>query len=151
MPLPQLDKITEIEAGKSISAIKCLSLSEEYLQDHFPQFPVMPGVLMLEALYQASSWLILYSEDFAHPLTRLKEAKNIKYQGFVAPGDQLVIAASIFKQDGATTTIKAQGKVNGEPAVSARLVVETQDVDEGGIHWYTLQKVKQRFKLLNQK
>ena len=48
-----IDRITELKPGVSITAVKGLTLAEEYLQDHFPRFPVMPGVLMLEAMFQA--------------------------------------------------------------------------------------------------
>jgi len=73
-----IDKIDSLEPGKRIVATKSLSLAEEYLQDHFPNFPVMPGVLMLEALTQASAWLIRVSEDFSHSIVVLKEARNVK-------------------------------------------------------------------------
>lgn len=53
-----VDKVVELEPGRRIVAIKNLSLAEEYLADHFPGFPVMPGVFMLEAMTQASAWLI---------------------------------------------------------------------------------------------
>ncbi|MGW8257129.1 MAG: 3-hydroxyacyl-ACP dehydratase FabZ family protein, partial [Thermoguttaceae bacterium] len=61
-----IDRIVDVELGVRISAVKTLSMAEEYLADHFPHFPVMPGVLMLEAMTQASAWLVRYSEDFAH-------------------------------------------------------------------------------------
>ncbi len=73
----------------SLVAVKNLSLAEEYLSDHFPGFPVMPGVLMLEALTQAGAWLIRDMEDFAHSIIILKQAKTIKYGSFVEPGRQL--------------------------------------------------------------
>ena len=69
-----VDRITELSEGKHITAIKVLTLAEEYLADHFPRFPVMPGVMMLEAMYQASAWLIRKSEDFAHTMVVLREA-----------------------------------------------------------------------------
>ena len=53
-----LDRVVAIEPGKSITALKAVSLSEEYLADHFPRFPVLPGVMMLEALTQAAAWTI---------------------------------------------------------------------------------------------
>ena len=58
----------------SLHAVKNLSLAEEYLSDHFPGFPVMPGVLMLEALTQAGAWLIRDMEDFAHSFILLEQA-----------------------------------------------------------------------------
>ena len=79
----------EDEAGRKITSVKLLTLAEEYLQDHFPSYPVLPGVMMLEALTQASAWLIRASEDFAHSVVELKEARNVKYGNFVEPGQVL--------------------------------------------------------------
>lgn len=121
----QLDKITEIVAGERISAVKLLSGDEEYLQDHFPRFPVMPGVLMLEAMFQASSWLIRYTNDFSHSTVELREAKNIKFQNFVTPGNELVVNAKILKQNGQQYSLKTEGLLGDGVAVSGRLVVET--------------------------
>src|SRR5438045_4046552 len=73
-----VDRITELHPGQSLVAVKNLSLAEEYLADHFPGFPVMPGVLMLEAMTQAGAWLIGAREDFAHSAVLLKEARNGK-------------------------------------------------------------------------
>jgi 3-hydroxyacyl-[acyl-carrier-protein] dehydratase len=119
-----IDRITDLQPGSSITAVKSLSLAEEYLKDHFPLFPVMPGVLMLEALYQASAWLVRASEDFANSMVLLKEARNVRYADFVEPGQLLTVTAEIVKQDEQLTTLKAQGTVDGAVAVSARLVLE---------------------------
>ena len=86
-----IDRIISIEPGVKVTAVKTLSMSEEYLADHFPHFPVMPGVLMLEAMTQAAAWLVRDSEDFAHSIVVLKEACNVKYGQFArtwtdAPG-----------------------------------------------------------------
>ena len=58
-----IDKIVEVQAGVSLKALKNLTLGEEYLADHFPTFPVMPGVLMLQTLVEAGAWLLRISED----------------------------------------------------------------------------------------
>ena len=71
----QIDKITEIVSGDRISAVKFLSGDEDYLQDHFPHFPVMPGVLMLEAMLQASSWLVRYTTGLSIPLLNYVKPK----------------------------------------------------------------------------
>jgi len=119
-----LDRILELEPGVRVTAVKRLRPDEDYLKDHFPRFPVMPGVLMLEAMYQASAWLVRQSEGFAHSVVVLKEARNIKYADFVTPGKELVVTAEILKQDDALTTLKAQGLIDGNVAVNGRLVVE---------------------------
>lgn len=81
-----IDRITEMIPGERIAAVKALSAAEEYLADHFPTFPVMPGVLMVEAMTQASAWLVRKTEDFAHSVVLLSEAKNVTYKSFVSPG-----------------------------------------------------------------
>jgi 3-hydroxyacyl-[acyl-carrier-protein] dehydratase len=118
-----IDKIETLEPGKRIVATKSLSLAEEYLQDHFPNFPVMPGVLMLEALTQASAWLIRASEDFSHSIVVLKEARNVKYARFVQPGQTLVIVSEIVQEEGSLVTLKAEGSVEGQINLKAKLVL----------------------------
>lgn len=125
-----VDRIIELEPGARISAVKNLSLAEEYLADHFPGFPVMPGVLMLEAMTQASAWLIRAGEDFAHSVVTLKEARNVKYGNFVEPGQTLVVTAEIIGQDERETRLKAQGTVDGQPTVSARLTLERYNLEQ---------------------
>ena len=124
MRFAQIDRIVDLQEGASITAVKVLSLAEDYLKDHFPRFPVMPGVLMLEAMFQTSAWLVRKSEDFAKPVVFLSEARNVKYANFVRPGQTLVLTANITKHDERFTTLKVQGTVDNEIAVSARLVLE---------------------------
>ena len=119
-----LDRITDLVPGVKIAAVKRLRPDEDYLKDHFPRFPVMPGVLMLEAMYQASAWLVRQTEGFAHSVVILKEARNIKYADFVTPGKELVVTAEILKEDDSTTTLKTQGTIDGSLAVSGRLILE---------------------------
>ena len=119
-----LDRVTAIDPGKSITAIKTLALAEEALADHFPRFPVMPGVLMLESMTQAAAWTIRLGEDFAHSMVVLRAARNVKYGAFVEPGRVLTVTAQILSQDEKTTTIKASGTVGDRTSLTARLVLE---------------------------
>lgn len=119
-----IDRITAIEPGKSITAIKQLSLAEEYLADHFPGFPVMPGVLMVEALVQTSAWFMRQSESFAFSTVLLKQARAVKFAKFVSPGQTLTVTAECLGWDGGQCTFKGSGKVDGEQAVSAKLTLE---------------------------
>jgi 3-hydroxyacyl-[acyl-carrier-protein] dehydratase len=123
MRFRQLDQILELQPGKRIVAVKRLEPDEEYLKDHFPGFPVMPGVLMLEAMFQAGAWLVYASEDFQHALVVLKEARNVKFADFVEPGEQLVVTAEMLGQEGPLVKLKAQGVVGDSVAVSGRLVL----------------------------
>lgn len=125
-----IDRIVELKAGEEITAVKNLSLAEEYLADHFPLFPVLPGVLMLEAMTQVGAWLVRHDNDFAHSVVVLKEARNVKYADFVEPGSTLVVSAKQLKQDEQTTTFKTQGSVDGNIHVSARLILERYNLAE---------------------
>lgn len=119
-----IDRITDLVPHKSISAVKNLTLAEEYLADHFPGFPVMPGVMMLETLVQAGAWLIRHSEDFAHSVILLKEVRAIRYNNFVSPGNTLKVELTVRKQEGPLWDFNGTGTVNGQSAVAARLTLE---------------------------
>jgi 3-hydroxyacyl-[acyl-carrier-protein] dehydratase len=109
--------------GPSLVAIKNLSLAEEYLSDHFPGFPVMPGVLMLEALTQAGAWLIRDMEDFAHSIIILKKARTIKYESFVEPGRQLELRVELTEYDSRECTFKGSGVIDGQEMVKGRFTL----------------------------
>lgn len=129
-----LDRVVEIDPGKSITAVKALSLSEEYLADHFPRFPVMPGVLMLEAMTQAAAWTIRLGEDFAHSIVVLRSARNVKYGDFVEPGRVLTVTAEVLSQDDTMTKIKASGSVGERTSLTARLTLERYNLAERRPH-----------------
>src|SRR5204863_3199633 len=115
-----LDKIEEISDTRVV-AVKHVSLAEEYLADHFPTFPVLPGVLMLEALTQAAGWLLHHRRNFACSMVVLREARNVKYGHFVAPGNALRIDVELAKLSDGGATFKAAGSVGNAQALSARL------------------------------
>lgn len=130
-----IDRITRIDRGKSLTAVKNLSMAEEYLADHFPGFAVMPGVLMLEAMTQAAAWLIRDAEDFGRTMIVLKEAKNVKYAKFVEPGQTLTVTAELLKEAGDEARFKAEGLLDGRMAVSGRLTLRCYNLaDEDPRH-----------------
>jgi 3-hydroxyacyl-[acyl-carrier-protein] dehydratase len=124
-----IDRITSLEAGKSVTAVKNLSLAEEYLSDHFPGFPVMPGVLMLESLVQASAWLMRYTEDFQYSTILLKQARAVRFNTFVKPGQTLSLNATVRERGSSSWDLKGTGTVEGASAVSARLTLEQFNPD----------------------
>jgi len=150
-----IDQIQELQRGERIVATKAVSLAEEYLRDHFPLFPVLPGVLMLEAMYQASAWLIRATDEFRHGMVVLKEARNIRYADFVKPGQLLVISATIQKRSRELTWLQAQGTVGDRPAVSARLVLESFNLDDpqgtDGSNEFTRQRMLAEYQQLMSK
>lgn len=114
-----IDRITELVPGERIRAVKALSLAEEYLADHFPRFPVMPGVLMIEALVQASAWLVRETENYAHSLLLLAEAKNVTYKSFVSPGQVLEVAVEAKAIEADTSRFVGTGRCGETEMVKA--------------------------------
>lgn len=125
-----IDRITELQHGHSLVAVKNLSLAEEYLADHFPGFPVMPGVLMLEALTQAGAWLIRDLEDFAHSIILLKQARTIKYGSFVEPGRQLQLKVELTSHGERESVFKGVGSIDGQEMVKGRFTLTRYNLRE---------------------
>lgn len=119
-----LDRICTFEAGKQLTAVKNVSLAEEYLADHFPEFPVLPGVFMLEAATQAGAWLVRLSEDYKHSIVTLHEARAVKYADFVTPGHMLTMKVEQTDEDQRYVKMKFQGEVEGRLSVSGRIILE---------------------------
>jgi 3-hydroxyacyl-[acyl-carrier-protein] dehydratase len=114
-----VDRILEVQPGKVIRAVKNLTLGEEYLADHFPTFPVMPGVLMLQTLIEAGAWLLRVTESFQHSVIVLREARHVKYGSFMEPSRRMLISAEFVEQEEDRATFKGKGEVNGATTVSA--------------------------------
>jgi 3-hydroxyacyl-[acyl-carrier-protein] dehydratase len=115
-----IDKV-EALSDERIIAVKYVSLAEEYLADHFPTFPVLPGVMMLEAVTQAAGWLLHHRSGFAKSMAVLKEARNVKYGSFVAPGNFLRVEIELARESPAGASFKAVGFVNDKQALQARV------------------------------
>lgn len=123
MKFTLIDKITDCNGTDSITAVKNLTLGEEYLADHFPGYPVMPGVLMLEAMTQAATWLIRIRTNFSASMIMLKETRNVKYGRFIVPGEQLTVTLSLMDISDGLARFKGTGTVEGQTAVTARLTL----------------------------
>lgn len=130
-----VDRISQIVPGQRIVAHKALSLAEEYLADHFPRFPVLPGVLMLEALVQASAWLVRVTQDFAFSLVLLKEARNVTYKSFVLPGQVLTVEAQCRELGERESLFSAAGQVQGQPMLKAQLTLRHLNLAETDAAW----------------
>jgi len=153
MKFRQIDRITSLELGKRLTAERTLRADEEYLKDHFPRFPVMPGVMMLEALHQAAVWLVRAGDDFQTPLVLLRETRAVKFGDFLAPGETLQIAVEILKENGNRTTLKASATKEGRVTVSARLILErctTGDPAHFGTDAKVLSSTKEQFQELTE-
>ncbi len=123
-----VDRIIELTPGQSISTIKNVSLAEEYLQDHFPGFSVLPGVLMVEAMVQSCAWLSRATDNFQFSTILLKQARAVKFNNFLKPGQTLHVTATMKKNEDETVSFQAAGTVDDLSAVSAKLVLSKQNL-----------------------
>jgi 3-hydroxyacyl-[acyl-carrier-protein] dehydratase len=127
-----LDRIDCLEPGSRITTHKNLSLAEEYLGDHFPTFPVLPGVLMLEAMTQSAAWLVRLEQDYAHSIVVLKSARNVRYNYFLQPGNTLRCEVEVVSTGADSTKFKGVGYVGDRLAVSAKLELAWYSLAEKG-------------------
>jgi 3-hydroxyacyl-[acyl-carrier-protein] dehydratase len=118
--LSMLDEINGIDGGSKLYAARRLLEGESYLADHFPGRPVMPGVLMLEALVQAASWLVREKTGFRFPVTVLTGVRSLRYGRFVTPGDRMDIEVELLSARDNHGSFKGRGTVGGRAAVSGR-------------------------------
>ncbi|RIK66661.1 MAG: beta-hydroxyacyl-ACP dehydratase [Planctomycetota bacterium] len=125
-----IDRILSLAPPSRIVTRKNLTLAEEYLADHFPTFPVMPGVMMLEAMVQSAAWLVRATQDFTKSMVVLEEAKNINYKSFVAPGRTLEVVAEAVEITEHGSDFKAFGRSDGEEMVKARLKLRHYNLAE---------------------
>jgi 3-hydroxyacyl-[acyl-carrier-protein] dehydratase len=125
-----VDRIRSLVPGESIQTIKNVSLAEEYLQDHFPGFSVLPGVLMVECLVQSCAWLSRVTDDFKYSTLLLRQAKAVKFNSFLKPGQTLEVTATMKSSEGATAEFVASGTVDGQSAVSAKISLSRQNLSD---------------------
>jgi 3-hydroxyacyl-[acyl-carrier-protein] dehydratase len=118
-----VDRISEFTSGQTITAHKAVSLAEEYLADHFPTFPVLPGVMMVEAAVQAAAWIVREHTDFATDLVLLREARNVTYKSFVAPGQTLTVRAECKELTDGQSVFAVAGDVAGRATLKGKLTL----------------------------
>jgi 3-hydroxyacyl-[acyl-carrier-protein] dehydratase len=119
-----VDSLQSLEAGKKIVMTKNVTMAEEYLADHFPNFPVLPGVMMLEAAVQAAAWLARVTTGFSHSMIVLREARGVRYGNFVAPGQTLTVTADAVEIAAGGSDFKVKGTLaNGATAIAARIAL----------------------------
>ena len=149
-----IDKVISIETGMNIKTAKNLSLAEEYLADHFPKFPVLPGVLLLEGLVESASWLVRQTENFAHSMILLEEAKNVKYKSFLAPGARIEYTIEAKMIDENISSFTGFGISNDQKIVEARFGLKHFNLAEDNSAMATVDSViienlKKRWELLS--
>ncbi len=130
-PFLLVDRVLEIENGVRIKALKNVTMNEPFFQGHFPARPVMPGVLMLEALAQAAALLSfesLGSEPGEDTVVYFAGIDNARFKRPVGPGDQLILEATIDRQKAGIYRYKTRATVDGLLAVEADLMCTMRKV-----------------------
>lgn len=148
-----IDKVVSLEAGTQIKTVKNVSLSEEYLADHFPTFPVLPGVLLLEGLIESASWLVRRTENFAHSMILLEQARNVKYKSFLAPGSQIEYTVKARTIEENVSSFSGFGMSEGNRIVEARFALKhfnlaDKDSAMAGVDAHVIESLKKRWELL---
>lgn len=120
-PFMLVDRVIELDPGKSVVALKNVTINEPFFQGHFPGEPVMPGVLLLEAMAQAGAMMMLNAPELRGTISLLTTVEKAKFRRPVRPGDQLMLHAEMFKLRGRMGKVKAHADVDGEVAAEAEL------------------------------
>lgn len=130
-PILLIDRVLEIESGVRIKAIKNVSINEPYFLGHFPHRPVMPGVLMLEALAQAAALLSFESagkEPDDNSVYYFAGIDGARFKRPVEPGDQLLLEVTLVRAKSGIFKFAARASVDGELAVEAELMCTMRQV-----------------------
>jgi 3-hydroxyacyl-[acyl-carrier-protein] dehydratase len=115
-----IDHFVELEENRRAVAVKTFSPEEEFLKDHFPGMPLIPGALITEAMSQTAGWLIARSIDFDRwPL--LNMIGNAKFRSFVRPGEEIQLIAEIESLELDVVSVRTEARVDGRRVAEARL------------------------------
>jgi 3-hydroxyacyl-[acyl-carrier-protein] dehydratase/UDP-3-O-[3-hydroxymyristoyl] N-acetylglucosamine deacetylase/3-hydroxyacyl-[acyl-carrier-protein] dehydratase len=134
-PFLLVDRVLEIDPGVNIVALKNVTFNEPFFQGHFPQYKVMPGVLIIEAMAQAGGILLFHSLDKPETkLVFLSKINNAKFRKPVVPGDQLEMHVTLLKFRKGFCQIEAKSYVDGQVVAEAEImasVIELEDLHAG--------------------
>lgn len=120
-PFLLIDRIIEFEPGKKAKGIKNVTINEEFFKGHFPEYPVMPGVLVLEALAQVGAVSILSLEKNKGKIALFGGIDGFRFRRQVVPGDQLVLEVEITRSKGPVGKGKAVASVDGDVVAEGEL------------------------------
>ncbi len=128
-----IDHITEWQSGKMMKGIKNVAMSEDFLEYHFPKNPIMPGVLLLEALAQLTGWLEAASSDFKKWFL-IKRVHKCNFYGFAFPGDQVELEViSVAGSNPDTKHYRGVGKVHGKKKITVEFegtLLSLEDIED---------------------
>lgn len=125
-PFLLIDKIVEMEPGKRAKGIKCVTFNEPFFSGHFPEEPVMPGVLIIEAIAQVGAVLILSEEKYKGRLAFFAGINNAKFKDKVVPGDILELEIEMIRIKGPFGVGKGTAYKDGKICAQAELTFAIQ-------------------------
>jgi len=131
-PFLLIDRVLEYELGQRLTGLKNVTFNEPFFSGHFPQQPIMPGVLILEALAQATGMLAFVSEGEKpdrNAMYYLVGIDKARFKRPVEPGDQLILEVSMSRLRRGVGVFSGQAKVDGQLAASAELMCARRDID----------------------
>lgn len=126
-PFLLVDKITECVSGKYAKGYKNVTMNEEFFQGHFPNNPIMPGVLQIEAMAQCSAPILLTMDKFKNKLALFAGIENARFKGMVKPGDRLDMEIELVKLRGPISKSHGKGYVDGKLVVEADMTFAIVD------------------------
>ncbi|MEY2340644.1 3-hydroxyacyl-ACP dehydratase FabZ [Acidithiobacillus sp. IBUN Pt1247-S3] len=128
-PFLLVDRILDMEPGKRLRAIKNVTMNEPHFQGHFPDFPVMPGVLIIESLAQAAAILAFVSEDKygENAAVYFAGIDKARFRKPVIPGDQLILAAEVTRRKAGMWQMETTATVDGAVVASALLLATLRE------------------------
>jgi 3-hydroxyacyl-[acyl-carrier-protein] dehydratase len=124
-----VDSIIELERGSRAVGLKNIAMSEEYLADHFPERPIMPGALILESLVQLADWVIRDATDF-RMIGLPAGFDRIKFRRVARPGDQLQLEVDLTSSDAGRHEFKGTAHNRAELAASAKLTLVEAPIED---------------------
>jgi len=125
-PFLLVDRITACEPGSFAEGLRCVSANDPVFQGHFPGRPVMPGVLLLEALAQTGAVTLLTEEENRNRQVLLAGVRQARFRKPVLPGDVLLLRCEVTLRKGDTGVLRGKATVNGEPVAEAELTFSIQ-------------------------
>jgi len=120
-PFLMVDRVVELEEGKRAVGIKNVTINEPFFLGHFPEQPVMPGVLQIEAMAQLAGALLMKDLKESRKLPFLMAVNNVKFRKAVVPGDQLVLEAEATKLGTNRGEVQTYAKVDGKVVAQAQI------------------------------
>ncbi|MGE5551062.1 MAG: 3-hydroxyacyl-ACP dehydratase FabZ [Bacteroidota bacterium] len=126
-PFLLVDRVLEMEPLQRIVAIKNVTTNEDFFNGHFPQRPVMPGVLIIESMAQAAGLVMLTAEQHRSKIPYFTGIDNARFRRPVVPGDQLRLEVDVLRFKGNVGVVQSRALVNGDVAAEARLMFVLAD------------------------